>query len=631
MRALWRIITFTKSLTPYYVAIIACTVVGSAAALTTPFITGAATNLIVDTIGSGQSGADATTTIVTGVLWLMVLFVGIELVAVSVDAVGGTLGDIMSERMRAILSRRYFRHLLRLPQRFFDDERTGTIVSRLDRSIVTISTFAKSLSNNFLSTMLTSFGILVITAIYAWPITLLLVIIVPVYVWLTMLTSGRWQRLERVKNSHVDAARGRFNEVVAQMRVVAAFGQQAREYRTFNGHFRDVVEVTGRQSRWWHGMDLLRNVALALVFAATLMIVFVMTARGELRIGDMVVLVQLLIMARQPIMMMSWLVDISQRAIAGSVDYFTVMEAEPERARTRDDAFDETGEHPERGTAPAGVHARRLEPIAGAPAIAFESVSFSYEDGENGENAQDGEDAVHDVSFTVEPGERVALVSESGGGKSTILSLLLGFYTPREGRILIFGHPIETLSRSALRSMIGVVFQDAELFSGTIRENIAYVDPDGDDAGVALAAERANVDEFVARLPDAYDTVIGERGLKLSGGQRQRVAVARAAFKDAPVLVLDEATSALDTKSERLVQAGLDELVRERSSLVVAHRLSTIAAVDRIVTLRAGVVDEIGPPAVLAESGGLYDELLALQESGHRAANRRLREIGIRA
>ena len=619
MRAIGRIIAFTRHLTPFYVGIVVCSLLASAAALTTPFITGAATNLIVDGLaagagagaGTGDGAAAGAGDVVTGVLWLMVLFVAIELFAIGVRYAGGFLGDVMSERMRASLSTRYFEHLLRLPQRYFDDELTGTIVSRLDRSIVTITTFAQMFANNFLSTLVTTFAILVITALYAWPIALLLLVVIPVYVWLTALTSTRWQRYEAAKNEHVDAARGRFTEVVGQIRVVASFAQEAREARHFREHFGEVVRVTTRQSRWWHSMDTLRNVVLALVFGSVLVIVFTMAARGELTIGDMVVLVQLLIMTRQPILMMSMFIDTSQRAIAGSVDYFTVMSVAPDPVSERDARRRDAGEAP-----------RPIEPVAGAPAIEFDDVSFAYEG---------GRDALDGVSFTVQAGERVALVSESGGGKTTIIQLLLGFYRPRTGEIRVIGRPIDELSRDELRRAVGVVFQEAQLFSGTVRENIAYAEPDASDASIETAARRANAHEFVAGFADGYDTVIGERGLKLSGGQRQRIAVARAALKDAPLLVLDEATSALDTKSERLVQEGLDELMQGRSSLIVAHRLSTIASVDRIVTLRGGRVDEIGAPAELAASGGLYGELLALQESGRKTDRQRLRALGIRA
>ncbi len=182
---------------------------------------------------------------------------------------------------------------------------------------------------------------------------------------------------------------------------------------------------------------------------------------------------------------------------------------------------------------------------------------------------------------------------------------------------------------TGLRSQIATVFQEPALFSGSIRENIAYARPDCPEQVIVSAAERAHADAFIRSFPDGYDTIVGERGLKLSGGQKQRVAVARAMVADAPILVLDEATSALDSRAERLVQAGLDELMAGRTSIIIAHRLSTIAEVDRIITLRDGRIDEIGSPAELAETDGIYAELLALQASSSRRDRRRLRDFGI--
>ena len=220
-------------------------------------------------------------------------------------------------------------------------------------------------------------------------------------------------------------------------------------------------------------------------------------------------------------------------------------------------------------------------------------------------------------------------MGESGGGKSTITNLLMGLYPATAGRIEVFGEDVAVQDLGELRGRIAAVFQEPHLFSGTVRENIAYADPDASDERVRAAAQAAYADGFVSEFPDGYDQLIGERGLRLSGGQRQRIAVARAVLKDAPVLILDEATSSLDTKSERLVQAALDELMVGRSSLIVAHRLSTIASVDRIVTLRRGRVQEVGTPAELAVSGGIYSQLLELQQAGTKQAKKLLKEYGI--
>jgi ATP-binding cassette subfamily B protein len=236
--------------------------------------------------------------------------------------------------------------------------------------------------------------------------------------------------------------------------------------------------------------------------------------------------------------------------------------------------------------------------------IEFRHVDFGYEPGHL---------VLKDISFDLASGSKLALVGESGQGKTTIANLLMRFYEVENGNILVDGADIAQVDRVSLRRNIGVVFQDPSLFSGTVRENVRYGRPDADEAAVAAAVRAANAAEFVAALPDGLDTQIGERGVKLSGGQKQRIAIARAILKDAPILVLDEATSSLDSKAEHEVQVALEQLMRGRTTLIIAHRLSTIASVDKIVGLRDGRVIEQGSPAELAHAGGIYAELLELQ------------------
>ncbi|MEJ6543639.1 ABC transporter ATP-binding protein [Brachybacterium paraconglomeratum] len=594
MASLLRIVRFTRALAPLYIAIIVCSVLTAAAALAVPFLIGHAT----DTVAGAVGGQTPTSAAVRAVVLIAAAVLVAELFNTVVSNVGGWFGDVMSNRMRTILSVRYYDKLLHLPQRWFDGEITGTIVARLNRSITEITNFAKMMSNSFASMLITTVAVLAISAWYAWPLAALLLIVFPLYVWLTSLTSVKWQRLEGEKNEQVDIASGRFAEVVGQIRVVKSFVRERSELADFRRRFWSTDATTRAQSTHWHRMDVIRRAVLNLVFFGIYVIIFVRTVQGAFTLGEMVLLVQLMSMAKAPVESMSWVIDSSQRAIAGSKDYFRVMETEVDPrtaamlARVEDD-----------------VPPPAIEPVPGAPVVRFRDVSFAYED---------GEDVLHGIDFSVARGEKVALVGESGGGKSTIVNLLLGLYEPRAGEIEVVGRTSTELPLDELRSRIGVVFQDASLFSGTLRENIAYGRPGASDEEVADAARRANADGFVRRFPGGYEQVIGERGLKLSGGQRQRIAVARAILKDAPVLVLDEATSALDTKAERQVQKGLDELMEGRTSLIIAHRLSTIAAVDRIITLEDGRIDEIGTPAELAASGGIYAQLLDLQNSGDR-------------
>ncbi|WP_141758301.1 ABC transporter ATP-binding protein, partial [Corynebacterium sp. HMSC068G04] len=565
---------------------------------------------------------EATDTVVAGgplrtiLWWVVALFVADALGNV-VKNIGGYIGDVMVARLRQILSTRYFAKLLSVPQGYYDNQVTGTIIARLDRSIANITQFLQSFSNNFFVMLIQAAAVLVITAVYYWPLAILLAALFPIYMWLTALTSKRWQEFEAIKNENIDVANGRFAEVIGQVKVTKSFVAEARELASFGSRYRAVVDTTKPQSRWWHSMDTARGAAMALIFLGIYGLIFWRTLEGHFSIGDMVMLLQLVNMAKQPVFMMSWIVDVSQRAIAGSKDYFKVMEEVPEpTVNPQLVAAAETSDVPELDLTPA----EPLRPTEG-PVFAFEDVSFSYES---------DKPVVADITFAAREGHKVALVGESGGGKSTLVNLLLGLYQPTEGKLSVLGHDAAELTAERLRASVGVVFQESYLFSGTIKENIAYGKPGATIEEIVDVAKRANAHGFIEEFPDGYDTVIGERGLKLSGGQKQRVAVARAMLKDTPILVLDEATSALDTKAERAVQAGLDELMKDRTTLIIAHRLSTIADVDTIITLDRGRISEIGSPAELAQSGGIYAELLRLTQSASAADRQRLKKIRIR-
>ncbi len=603
MNSILRIVRSASALWPFYLGVLITASVTAVLSLLTPFILREATDTVV-------AGGPLRTIL----WWVVALFVADALGNV-VKNIGGYIGDVMVARLRQILSTRYFAKLLSVPQGYYDNQVTGTIIARLDRSIANITQFLQSFSNNFFVMLIQAAAVLVITAVYYWPLAVLLAALFPIYMWLTALTSERWQEFEAIKNENIDVANGRFAEVIGQMKVTKSFVAEARELASFGSHYRTVVDTTKPQSRWWHSMDTARGAAMALIFLGIYGLIFWRTLEGHFSIGDMVMLLQLVNMAKQPVFMMSWIVDVSQRAIAGSKDYFKVMEEVPEpTVNPQLVAAAETSDVPELDLTPA----EPLRPTEG-PVFAFEDVSFSYES---------DKPVVADITFAAQEGHKVALVGESGGGKSTLVNLLLGLYQPTEGKLTVLGHDTAELTAERLRASVGVVFQESYLFSGTIRENIAYGKPGATMEEIVDVAKRANAHGFIEEFPDGYDTVIGERGLKLSGGQKQRVAVARAMLKDAPILVLDEATSALDTKAERAVQAGLDELMKDRTTLIIAHRLSTIADVDTIITLDRGRISEIGSPAELAQSGGIYAELLRLTQSASAADRQRLKKYG---
>lgn len=616
MRSILQILGSARQFTPLYLAVVAGAVLTSATALASPFIVSAATDEIV-AITSGTGGT------LTAVAWLAVALLIVELANSVITNISGYLGDMVSARLRAVLSTRYFAKLLRLPQRYYDNEMTGAIIGRLNRSIAVVTEFLNIFANSFLPMLLTLLAVLIVTGWYSPWLSLLLIVIYPTFVWLTVLTSKRWQVWEEAKNTELDTAAGRFAEAISQIRVVKSFVAESRELETFSQRYSNTIDITRDQSRFWHRMDAVRRIALDVVFFGVFAIILISAATSVFSIGVMVLLIQLVNMARMPVTSMSYFMDTTQRAIAGSKDYFAAMAEveEPDVVVTHGEDIPELEGNLVTVVAQP-TQARRfvsVDELDGQPLIEFDQVSFGYGD----------QDVLTDISLRVSAGERIAFVGESGGGKTTLVNLLLRLYPVGAGTISIAGQNIATLPLAELRHQIGVVFQDAALFSGTIRDNIAYSRPDASGEDVVAAATRANAHSFIAKLDGGYQAQIGERGIRLSGGQKQRIAVARAMLADAPILILDEATSALDSKAERAVQAGLEQLMSNRTTLIIAHRLSTISSVDRIVTLRDGRVDEVGSPAELAGSGGIYAELLALQAADSKAAKARLRAYDI--
>ena len=508
--------------------------------------------------------------------------------------ISGYIGDLLSVKLEKIMSERYFEHLLKLPQSYFDTELTGKIINRMNRGINQISSFMQMLSNNFLQFIFSTVFSLAIVFYYSWQVGLMLSLLYPVFIWLTTRTSSKWQAYQKQINEQQDIASGRFAEAVGQVKVVKSFLQEKRELSLFRKHYGNMVSTTRPQSQLWHRQDVVRRSVLNVIFLVIYVYIFVETARGAYTLGTMVLLIQYATLIRIPIFSISFIVDATQRAVSNSKDYFEVMDVEPQ-------IFDHK-------------KAAKLRMQKGE--ITFDTVGFAYDD----------TPVLRGISFTVPADSKVALVGESGEGKTTITSLLLRLYEVNAGQITIDGQNINDVTQASLREAIGVVFQEPALFSGTIRENIAYAQPKATNQEVIAAAKAANAHEFIQKLEDGYESQIGERGLKLSGGQKQRIAIARALLKDAPILILDEATSSLDSRSERMVQEALERLMRGRTTLIIAHRLSTIQSVDQIITLKNGQVDEIGSPEKLAQSGGIYEQLLKLQGSTTEATKKKLKE-----
>nr|MDQ6928540.1 ABC transporter ATP-binding protein/permease [Actinomycetota bacterium] len=577
---LFKIVRYSWALKRYYLATAAFVVMVALLNQANPFLL----KFLVDAVVKRGSGGSVSTGRIA-VLLGMLFAVG---VAVSlVTNIQGHIGDMLAAKLQTLLSRRYYDHLLELPLEFYDNEITGRITGRLERSIAGISDLVQALANSFISFFLTSAFTLIILAYYSPLVALLLAGLFPLYIWLTTLTSRRWQSRQEGINADRDRANGRFIEAIGNIRVVKSFVRESAERRIFADTRHTIEARTKVQSKEWHRYDVYRGLSLNVIFFAIYALIITQALDGNFgpiqrSIGTVVLMLQLSLQAQFPLFASSFIVDQIQRASADSKDYLAVMDLVP-TIRDHDGAAD-------------------LEVVAGR--VEYRDVSFAYT---GGQQVLDG------VSFTLAPGEKLALVGESGEGKTTLANLLLRFYEPDAGTIAIDGVDIAEVTQASLRRNIGVVFQEAALFSGSVRENILYGQVDGTEDQLVAAAKAANAHDFIERLTKGYDTEIGERGVKLSGGQKQRIAIARALIKDPPILVLDEATSSLDSKAEREVQAALQRLMEGRTTLIIAHRLSTIQNVDMIVGIRRGGVTEIGTPTELAAGDGIYAELLHLQ------------------
>lgn len=575
MQDLLKLIRYSSSLKRYYAVIGVFVVSTSLLAQATPFVL----KYIVDTLVDAPNDGGGTSRL----WWLLALILVINVLITVIDNVQGYFGDVMASKLNTLLSQRYYDHLLRLPLAYFDGEIAGRITSRLDRSINTVTQLVQAMANSFIGFFLTSAITVAVLAYYAWPVAVALALLFPFYIWMTRASSSRWQARQEGINRNTDINNGRFVESINQIRVVKSFAREIAESLFFAANRNSIERQTSDQSVQWHRYDVVRRMGLNVAFFFIYAYIVIGTFDGRYTLGELTLMLQLVTQAQFPLFALSFVVDQLQRAKAGSRDFFEVMETQPS-ITDRPNA------------APLVVPAGRIE---------FRDVSFRYDN---------GQEVLENLSFTIEPGTRVALVGESGEGKTTISNLLLRFYSLTGGSVTIDGSDIADVTQASLRDQIGVVFQEPALFSGTIRENIAYGRPDATDAEVAEAARIANAAAFIERFNAGYETEIGERGVRLSGGQKQRIAIARAVLKSPPILIFDEATSSLDSRAEAEVQQALDRLMEGRSTLVIAHRLSTIAGVDKIVGLQGGRVVEEGSPTDLALGDGMYASLLALQD-----------------
>jgi len=488
----------------------------------------------------------------------------------------------VGERVVTDLRKSLYEHLHRMEFRFFADKRLGEITSRLTNDVASVRTALTDALPDSITVTFSLIGAVALMIILNWRLSLIVFVTVPVVTLLTRYFGNKIRKLARGIQDELANSTAIAEDALGAIRVVKAFAREVYEV----GRYSDAVErlfITSRRkillsSLFWSGISSM--------FMATLVIIFWYGGRevlaGRLTPGDLVAFIFYALTIARSISQMSRLYTTINTAVGASDRIFELLLEVPEIKDQPD--------------------ARPLPPVDGQ--VCFDHVTFAYEDERY---------VLHDISFTADAGQAVAIVGPSGAGKTTLVNLIPRFFDPQSGQISIDNIDIKRVQKKSLREQIAIVPQDVHLFGTSIKENIRYGKLDATEQEVEAAARDANAWEFIKEMPKGLDAMIGEKGVKLSGGQRQRLAIARALLKNPRILLLDEATSSLDSESEAQVQEALERLMKDRTTFIIAHRLSTVQSADRILVLDEGKIVQDGPHSELIEEKGLYKHLYELQ------------------
>ena len=485
-------------------------------------------------------------------------------------------GHMMGANMERDMRQQLFDHYERLSFSYYSRNNSGQMMSKLVSDLFDIAEFAHHGPENLFISLVKIIGSFVFLFLINWRLALPLVVLVLCMFFFTVRQNARMQETFMENRRKIGDVNSSLQDTLAGIRVVQSFANEDIErekFRRSNQAFlrskKDNYNCMGNFMAWnlfFQGMMYL----VTLVFGGWLI------AKGLMEPADLAMYALYIGIFINPIQILVELIEMMQKGLAGFRRFLEVMDTAPEIKDPPD--------------------ARELTDVKGR--VCYEDVSFHYSD--------DDTPVLSHVSFEIPAGRSIALVGPSGSGKTTICSLLPRFYDVTGGRITIDGKDVRTLSLKSLRSQIGMVQQDVYLFSGTIRDNIAYGRPGASMDEIIEAARRANIHDFISELPDGYDTFVGERGARLSGGQKQRISIARVFLKNPPVLILDEATSALDNESERWIQQSLEELSEGRTTITIAHRLSTIRNADEIIVITEDGIAERGTHESLLQQNGIY-------------------------
>lgn len=492
-------------------------------------------------------------------------------------------GHLMSAKIENDMRRDLFEHLQQMSFKYFDNAKTGQLLSRLTSDIAEIGELSFRGPNDIIVcciTMIGTIGILFWMNVYLGILIAVLLIAKTLHTVYVNKKMKAAFRENRVKSGEITA---RAEESLGGIRLVKAFAQEEYELARFMEKSLDFLETRRRSYKilaYFSGsVNFFTNITNLLILACGGLLI----AKDKLSLSDFVAFLLYVNLFMKPLLRLTVFTEMYQRGMAGFQRFYEIMEMKPEIINQKDTVV--------------------CKKIRGE--IEFDNLVFGYSDQKK---------VIKGFNLKIAPGQTVAFVGETGAGKTTIASLLLRFYDLLSGRILVDGIDIRQYKQQELRRNIGIVQQDVFLFSDSVTHNIAYAKPEAEQSEVENAARLAAADKFIEELPNKYATEIGERGVKLSGGQKQRLAIARVFLKNPPIVILDEATSSLDNYTEKLIQESLDKLAENRTTLIIAHRMSTIKNADKIIVLNNGEVAEIGTHSTLMSGGGLYYNLYNAQK-----------------
>ncbi|AGI39693.1 thiamine ABC transporter permease [Thermoclostridium stercorarium subsp. thermolacticum DSM 2910] len=487
-------------------------------------------------------------------------------------------GHIMGARMEADMRRDLFSHLQKLSFSFYDNANTGTLMSRMTNDLFDISELAHHGPEDLFISVIKIAGAVVIMLTMNVKLTIILLLLISFIIVFTANYNLKMRAVFADNRRKIALVNAQTQDTLEGIRVVKSFSNEKIEQQKFdrsNHEFLNSKESNYTiMGKFFSGNQFLQGV----LYLTVLVIGGIFLSHGSISSSELVAYILFINVFLNPIDKLVNFTEQYQKGMAGFERFLEILNTKPEIEDSED--------------------AEELTNVEGE--IRFNNVSFSY----NGKK-----EVLKNINLTIPKGKTVALVGPSGSGKTTFCNLIPRFYEVDEGSITIDGKDIRKVTLESLRRNIGMVQQDVYLFSGTVKENILYGKPDATDEEVIQAAKLANAHDFIMELENGYDTFVGERGVKLSGGQKQRISIARAFLKNPPILILDEATSALDNESERLVQQALDVLAKGRTTLIIAHRLSTVKNADRIVVLTSNGIEEEGTHDELINKGGVYASL----------------------